>query len=289
MPAQAEPLAGRRCLVVDDLPINREIMGRQLEKLGARVDFAEDGFAGLRMLRAAAEVPYDMALIDRSMPLMDGLALARAAAPRAGEAGGLPVTGARLLVLCASGRIGEMSDTVGLFGALLLKPVMVSRLRALAVLLVDPAPQQGEPEVAAEPAVRGLVRSERALEGRRILLAEDNATNQMVTRAILQRAGASVEVVADGSQAVDAVAGGRFDVVLMDVQMPGMDGLSATRAIRRAEAPGHHLPVIGLTAGLGPEYERECREAGMDSYLSKPVARGALVRVVLAEVNRERI
>ncbi len=298
-----QPLAGRRCLVVDDLPINREILTRQLESLGALVDCAEDAFAGLRLLRAAADDPYDLALVDRAMPLMDGLALARAAVARVGDAATVAtkVTGARLMVLCASGRIGEMADTVGLFDAMLLKPVMVSRLRALAVMLADPAPAIGAPEMSAmvarpravplpsvvSPPVAGVEPTARGLAGLRILLAEDNPTNQMVTRAILARAGAEVVVVEDGEQAVAAASAERFDVVLMDVQMPGMDGLTATRSLRQCEAAGQaRTPIIGLTAGVGPECERECRLCGMDAWLSKPIGREALVNAVLAEVGR---
>ncbi len=279
VPAESLPLLGRRCLVVDDLPINREILGRQLEKLGATVTCAEDAFAGLRLLRAAAATPYDIALIDRAMPLMDGLALARAAAKGNGD-GPPHAVGARLLVLCASGRLGDMADTAGLFGAVLLKPVMVSRLRALTVLLAEP---ESAPGVAQEV----MAAQERVLTGRRILIAEDNATNQMVTRAILQRAGAEVVAVDDGAQAVTAVAGGGFHVVLMDVQMPGMDGLDATREIRAAEQRGRgpRLPVIGLTAGVGPEWEQACLAAGMDACLGKPIGRQALVAAILQVVE----
>jgi CheY-like chemotaxis protein len=273
-PPEERPFAGRICLVVDDLPLNREILRRQLEKLGARVEVAEDAFAGLRLLRAAKAQPYDMALIDRAMPLMDGLALARSARQDAAAGGG--VVGARVLVLCASGRIGEMADTSELFAAVLLKPVMVSRLRALAVLL------PGAPSVVAAPVVEPAAGGRR-LEGWRVLLAEDNPTNQLVTRAVLEREGAAVVVAGDGHEAVAAALDARFDVLLMDVQMPGLDGLEATRAILARR----RVPVIGLTAGMGPESERECREAGMVAWLGKPISREALVTALLREVVRE--
>ena len=103
-------------------------------------------------------------------------------------------------------------------------------------------------------------------------------------------AGAEVVVVEDGEQAVATACAERFDVVLMDVQMPGMDGLAATRSLRQAEASGQErTPIIGLTAGVGPECERECRQCGMDAWLSKPIGRDALVNAVLAEVGRANV
>jgi CheY-like chemotaxis protein len=121
----------------------------------------------------------------------------------------------------------------------------------------------------------------------RVLLAEDNPTNQLVTRSILQRSGAMVHVVSNGAEAVQACRREDFDVVLMDVQMPGMDGLEATRTIRTAERAGardgrtmRRNHIVGLTAAVGPEFERECRQAGMDGYLGKPVSRDVLVRTL---------
>ena len=115
------------------------------------------------------------------------------------------------------------------------------------------------------------------LAGMRVLLAEDNPTNQLVIRSMLTRGGAEVTVVSDGAAALSEAGSGGYDVVLMDLQMPGMDGLSATRAIRAAERAGRHQYVIGLTASIGPEQELECHRAGMDSYLSKPVSRDVLL------------
>jgi CheY-like chemotaxis protein len=121
----------------------------------------------------------------------------------------------------------------------------------------------------------------------RVLVADDNATNQLVTRAILQRAGARVEVVEDGAAAVSMVRRFAFDALLMDVQMPGMDGLQATARIRDDEARAgategnrHRLLIIGLTADAGPEVAAACRAAGMDRHLTKPATREALIAAV---------
>jgi len=133
------PLLGHRCLVVDDLPLNREIMVRQLVGLGANADTAEDGIAALAMLRQAAAdgAPYHLVLVDRVMPVMDGIALARAV--RRDPSFGAPAlasSGEHLrLVLCASGQVGEPRDGLDLFDAQLIKPVLASRLRSVIAML----------------------------------------------------------------------------------------------------------------------------------------------------------
>jgi len=210
---------------------------------------------------------------------MDGLALARAAIAAGQD--GRPV-GVRLMVLCASGRIGEMTDAGTLFGAVLLKPVMLSRLRALSVLLEVPAPEpvRSAPVPEMEPAPEG------PLAGRRVLLAEDNATNQIVTSAMLVRAGAQVRVVGDGESALAALAAGGFDAVLMDVQMPGLDGPTATRMLRAREEAGARIPVIGLTAAADEECVAECLDAGMDACLGKPITRDALIAALRMQFER---
>ncbi len=276
-PAVTRPLHGRRCLVVDDLPLNREILLHQLTRLGAEAEAAEDAIAGLARLRTARETqrPYDLVLVDRVMPLMDGIAFARAVRAEPEFRG---AHGPLRLVLCASGQLGQSRDGLELFDAQLLKPVMVSRLRALAVMLDRPAPLAPVTRAnakAPELAVPG------PLDGLHLLLADDNATNQLVTRAMLQRAGATVDVVADGASAVAAIMRSSYDLVLMDVQMPGMDGLAATRLVRTAEArdggSSQHCRIVGLTAAIGKNFEVECQEAGMDGFLSKPLTRDALV------------
>ncbi len=278
-PADTLPLAGRRCLVVDDLAINREILARQLQSLGATAEAVDSGEAALRCLRGEnGSSGFDLVLADRGMPGMDGFAFARAAHADAAVAAGNP---GLKLVLCASGPVGQGHAASELFAAQLLKPVLLSRLRAMAVLLDGPPAGASPPP---PPAGRG---GRHELDGMRVLLAEDNPTNQMVTSSILQRSGAVVHVVSDGSEAVQACRRDEYDVVLMDVQMPGMDGLEATRTIRAAERAGarngssvrrHH--VVGLTAAVGPEFERECLQAGMDGYLGKPVSRDVLVRTL---------
>ena len=116
--------------------------------------------------------------------------------------------------------------------------------------------------------------------GLKVLLLEDNATNQPVMRTILQRAGCEVEVAPDGAEAVAAARRELFDAILMDLQMPVMDGLEATRQIRRSTGPNRRTKIIGLTAAVGPVFEQQCRDAGMDEYLGKPVQRAALLAML---------
>ncbi len=270
-------LLGRRVLVVDDLPLNREVMARQLAGMGAEALAVADGASALAALRAghASGTGFEVVLLDGQLPDGDGLALAR----RIREAG--EILGQPRLLLCASGS-AEPWEAAGadLLDGLLLKPALPSRLRDAVLGALTPAARPALPlEAPAEPPDTLAEEAPRA-GGMRILLVEDNATNQLVMKTILTRAGAAVEVVGDGRQAVQAAGAAPFDAILMDLQMPVMDGLEATRAIRAQPGPNRATRIIGLTANVGADYERQCREAGMDDYLSKPVRRDALVRML---------
>jgi CheY-like chemotaxis protein len=113
-----------------------------------------------------------------------------------------------------------------------------------------------------------------------VLLVEDNATNQMVARAILERAGAVVDLAADGAEAVERADAAGYDLILMDLQMPIMDGLEATRRIRGGQGPNRTARIVGLTAAAGAEFEAQCRAAGMDGYVTKPVTRASLLALL---------
>ena len=262
-------LAGRRVLVVDDLALNREILVRQLAGMGAEAAAVGDGGNALAALRAAAKSgrPFEAAVLDGQLPDGDGLALAHRIRQE-WDAFGRP-----RLLLCASGSADPReANGAGVLDGLLLKPALPSRLRdALLHALQPPRPP---PAAAPAPAVEAAPSGPQI----RILLVEDNATNQLVMKTVLSRAGAMVEVVGDGQQAVDAARAAPYDVILMDLQMPVMDGLEATRNIRGHSGPNRETRIIGLTAAVGPEFERQCREAGMDDYLGKPVQRDTLLK-----------
>ena len=266
-PARDTPLAGQRCLVVDDLAACRDILAAGLVSLGARADTAPDALSGLGLMRRAAalERPYDIVMVDRFMDGVDGVGFARAVRHD-------PALAAAHLVLCAAA--AERPD---LFDAHLPKPIRPSRLRAFAVAPRTAAAQPAPAAAPAPPRAQGGV-----LAGLRVLLVEDNPTNQLVTSSILARAGAEVRVVGDGISAVAAAAADSFDVVLMDVQMPGMDGIAATRAIRAKEAAlgRARTPILALTANAMAEDMQSSRAAGADGHLTKPIAAGKLIAAV---------
>ncbi|MBP2228444.1 signal transduction histidine kinase/CheY-like chemotaxis protein/HPt (histidine-containing phosphotransfer) domain-containing protein [Azospirillum agricola] len=261
----AQSLAGRRVLVVDDLAINRRVLSSMLEGQGAETVAVDSALEALDALEraAAAGRPFDIALIDQTMPVMGGDALLAAMAER-------PRLGRVKRVLVTSLGPGAGSGEGGLADATLTKPLRQAALvSCLATLFGDgmrPAP-------AAPPAAQadGVVRRGR------ILLAEDNRTNQLFATTLLQRLGYDVEVAEDGRQALALAMAGGVDLILMDVQMPVMDGLDAARAIRALGGPCATVPIVALTADAMPGTREECLAAGMDDYITKPIGRPTLV------------
>ncbi|HET7722765.1 MAG TPA: response regulator, partial [Acidimicrobiales bacterium] len=266
-------LHGTSALIVDDNDTNRAILERQLSAFGMTTLSAADAGSALDLLRRAVEshtLP-DVAVLDRHMPGMDGLDLCRviAAEPAFQR---LPV----IMLTSASTARGSTPSTVV---AYLTKPVRRSELLdALAVALAAGEAPAVEPvEVPSAPASPGA-------GAVRVLVAEDNPVNQKVAAAMLKRLGYRVDVVANGSEAVDAVEHVPYAAVLMDCQMPEMNGYEATEEIRRREPPGHHIPIVALTASAIKGDEDKCLAAGMDAYVTKPVtvkALGAALRSLL--------
>jgi signal transduction histidine kinase/CheY-like chemotaxis protein len=263
---ESRPLAGKRVLVVDDLALNREILTRQLMVLGAESAAVEDGAAALAALEdgRAAGRPFAAAVVDADLPGEEGQEVARRIRAATGEAW-------VAVILCASaGEALRDPPPAGLVDAVLLKPALPTRFREALAQALGGA--EAKPAPVAAPRAEAL--------GLRVLLVEDNATNQLVMRTILQRAGCEVELAPDGAEAVAAARRELFDVILMDLQMPVMDGLEATRQIRRSTGPNRRTKIIGLTAAVGPIFEQQCRDAGMDEYLGKPVKRAALLAML---------
>ena len=256
-------LPGRWVLVVDDNATNRRILRAQLEAWGMHVDDDADPRAAL--LRATtAEEPYDLVVLDMHMPHLDGVQLAT-------ELRRLDGWQDVPLVLLTS--LGQRPvGSVDLQLVHLTKPVKAMALRTTLARALGA--QQQEQERAAEIASVGRLR---------VLLAEDNEVNQKVATLMLQRLGQEPDVVSDGAQALEAVRTTRYDLVLMDVQMPVLDGLETTRRIR-AELPRDQQPrIVAMTANALLEDREACLAAGMDDYLAKPVRSeelaAALVRV----------
>jgi PAS domain S-box-containing protein len=264
-PSRAEParLRGLPVLVVDDNATNRRILDEVLRGWGLRPTLADGGPAALAELQraAAAGVPLPLVLLDCHMPGMDGLTLAREIRHRP------ELAGVTLLMLLSSDPLSVADECreVGI-AASLVKPIKQSDLlQALRRALGVPSPPGERAAPAPQP---GPTTGPRL----RILLAEDNAVNQKLATSLLEGWGHRVEVTGNGREALAAFGRGPFDLVLMDVQMPEVDGFEAAAAIReREQGTGRRTPIIALTAHALKGDRERCLEAGMDGYLAKPL------------------
>jgi two-component system, sensor histidine kinase and response regulator len=267
----ASLLMGARILVVDDNEINRRVVRQILEGAKANVIEAASGAESLDILRSTqnGSSRFDLAVLDVHMPEMDGLGLARHV--RAGVfCPDLPI------MLLGSYRDSDLSSDAHELGIdeFLVKPVRRRAFIDACVRVLRPAPAGAEKTTA----VSRLREKTYKYKSGHILVAEDNPTNQKVAALLLKRLGLGVDLAANGLEAVAAVQAGHYDLVLMDCQMPEMDGFAATKAIRQLEIAGRHIPIIALTANaLDGERER-CLAVGMDDYLSKPVRAEALIQ-----------
>jgi two-component system, sensor histidine kinase and response regulator len=269
LPAVPYPgeLAGRRVLVVDDNATNAEILDYHAQAVGMRSATASDGLAGLQALRQAAREgnPFELAIIDMKMPRMDGLALA--AAVRNDPT----LAGLRIVLVTSLHSTDELARAreAGI-SAYLSKPVRRHELyRALA---------QAMNGTTAEQAIVASTGSALRLSCR-VLMAEDNGVNQFVARNMLKSLGCEFDIVPNGQEALAAVQRGGYDIVLMDCQMPVMDGYEATRQIRQWEQVSgqtQHLPIVALTANALVGDADVCIASGMDGHLAKPYTRNQL-------------
>ena len=280
--ARAE-LRGLRALIVDDNATNRRIVQEQLSSWGVESGVAENGQDALQELHAAAGrgQPYELALLDMQMPGMDGIQLARAI--KADDA----TSSVRLALLTSVGRRGdgEEAKNAGI-EAYLTKPVRQSDLFDAIATVVGKQPEAGTDE--ARLVTRHSLREERRAGRRdRLLVAEDNPVNQTVARRMLENLGYHVDVVENGREAVEALARTRYGAVLMDVQMPEMDGYEATAEIRAREAGLEHgTPIIAMTANAMHGDREQALEAGMDDYIPKPVKAEDLGKVLLRWIGQ---
>jgi PAS domain S-box-containing protein len=262
-------LAGQKVLVVDDIEINRSIFARQLEAEGAVTAEAADGPRALAAIVTADAMgePFDMVLMDHMMPGMGGDSVAEKI--RANGSLKQP----RLILASSIGAPApsDRAHRVG-FDAYLTKPVRHQALVDCLRQLVSATPAKGEPAplpAAAEPAPESDALEPRV--GGRILLAEDNEINALLATTILEEVGYSVETVVNGAEAVEAATRGGFDLILMDVQMPVMDGLEATRQIRALGGHAAGVSIVALTANAMRSDQDTCLAAGMDDFVSKPL------------------
>ncbi len=265
----AERVRGLHVLVVDDFEINRDVLSRHVAAFGGRAEPAADADAAMALFLDARRRndPFDLAILDHVLPGTDGVELGRRL--RAADSGGI-----KLVLSSSTGAVTSHRAARKLgFDAALPKPLRRSAVLSClgALYCGDKARDAAEGPAGADGDARpdgpGPLR---------VLVAEDNKVNQLIIVALLSKRGHEVDVVPDGREAVDAMREGTYDLVLMDMRMPNLDGLEATREIRDLGGRAAEVPIIGLTANAMPGDRERCLQAGMNDYVTKPIDEAVL-------------
>jgi PAS domain S-box-containing protein len=259
-------------LVVDDNFTNRQVLAGMLTQWGMLPTAVEGGRAAMCALEAAKQSgnPFPLVLLDGQMPEIDGFTLAQQIQEHP------ELVRTTIMMLTSADHLGDatLCRKLGI-SAYLVKPVRQSELLSLICRSL----QQSTPDASETSQIQSAVQN--AESTRRVLVAEDNLVNQTLARRLLEKRGYTVTVVGDGLAALAALSRERFDIVLMDVQMPGMDGFKATAEIRSQErSTGAHVPIVAMTAHAFKGDEERCLAAGMDSYVSKPIRQQELYATI---------
>ncbi|RPI73591.1 MAG: response regulator, partial [Desulfobacteraceae bacterium] len=271
-----DKIQGKRILIVDDKKINLQILKTYLEKWNFVCSTAEDGTTALKIIEEVrkiqtqsepltAKAPFDIAIIDFQMPGMDGLELGKAIKSNPGSKNIL------MVMLTSRGLRGDAAQAKEIgFAAYLTKPIRRSELFdcLINVLSREEEPLSKPKEIITKHTIKEIRK-----QTIRILVAEDNVINQKLALRLIEKFGYHAEAVANGAEAVKVLELIPYDLVLMDVQMPEMDGLEATRMIRNpgSRVLNHDIPIIALTAHAMKGDKEKCVEAGMNDYLTKPI------------------
>ncbi|MBF0497197.1 MAG: PAS domain S-box protein [Deltaproteobacteria bacterium] len=272
-PIEFDKLKGLSALVVDDNATSRQILNEMLSGWGIKPALVDNGFVALGLLGQANEnnEPFLLAILDLHMPQMDGFELAKKIKDNPNH------SDIKIILLTSATQRGDagLCKKSGI-SAYLTKPVRHSDLLdAILTVLGSPPPDSGQEQLVTR---HSLKESRMKLN---ILLAEDNPVNQRLTQVMLENRGHNVSIVNNGVEALGALAALTFDLVLMDVQMPVMDGITATEKIREKEQlTGDHIPIIAMTAYAMKGDQERCLAAGMDGYLTKPINPGGAIRYI---------
>ncbi|HEX4242049.1 MAG TPA: response regulator [Steroidobacteraceae bacterium] len=269
VPALSAAIRGQRILVVDDNRTNCKVLAGQLRRLGAESVCVNSAAEALTLMNAERGArPFEVALIDHQMPDCDGAELGR----RINADPLLKST--RLVLLTSSGQKSDVTrfEELG-FAGFLLKPVVLRELATCLETVLSAKAEDWHSRTQNIVTQRTVPFGEKK---RRILLAEDNPVNEKVATHTLRRLGYEVHAVGNGREAVAAWQNGRYDLILMDCQMPILDGYEATREIRSLEAGRGHIPIVALTAHAMKDDDAKCKAAGMDHHLTKPLDRERL-------------
>jgi two-component system, sensor histidine kinase and response regulator len=271
VPLQPELLRDMHALIVDDNFTNRRVLTGMLTRWGMKPTAVEGGRAALQALEVAKSTgrPFPLILLDGQMPEMDGFALAERIKKDPG------LVGATIMMLTSAGHLGDAARCRELgISAYLVKPIRQGELLQAICDVLHLSKQEQGPLVTRHTLREARNRS-------RVLLAEDNLVNQTLAVRLLEKRGYLVSVAGNGREALTALEKERFDVVLMDIQMPEMDGFEATATIReREKSTGKHIPIIALTAHALKSDQVRCLSAGMDAYISKPIRTNELFATI---------
>ncbi len=281
-----ESLKNVKILIVDDNESSREILRTRLKSWGARPDEAKDGISALKKLRQAKESgdPFVMAIIDMQMPEVDGETLGRIIVSDE------KLSETILVMLTSVGMRGDVKklEEIG-FSAYLTKPIRHTDLYDVltTVLSLEKERKVGEKRKLYAPSIitrhtAREIKKMREIFSAKILLVEDNLTNQQVAVGLLKKFGLTPDIANNGKEAIEKLIKNDYDLVLMDVQMPEMDGFEATKVIRKPSSPvrNHNIPIIAMTAHALEGDKEKCLEVGMNDYISKPIAPEALSKIL---------
>ena len=277
---ELEKIQGTRVLVVDDSATNRFVLREILRSFGCRSLEVSDAVQALDALRKAREEgdSFRLAILDQMMPGMNGEALGERIKQNPSLADTI------LIMLTSVGRRGDAARLMEIgFSAYLTKPLKCRHLRDALLTLLAGVPQRRE---AAVFVTRHFLAEDKK-RAVRILVVEDNVVNQKVAAKVLEKLGYRADVAANGEEALQALEKIPYDVVLMDCQMPEMDGLEATGKIRKREGTARHTRVIAMTASATPGDRERCIQAGMDDYLTKPIAAADLAEILDRWLRRD--